>query len=51
MKKAKLIACFICLLAGQIVALLIWLIFDYNCFKGIMIGSLFAFLISYKAKK
>lgn len=43
--KAKLIHGFIGILVGQVIAVLIWWIFDFNCFKGIFMGSLFAFLI------
>ena len=51
MVKAKLISGTIFILAGQLVALLIWWIYDLNYFKQMIVGSLIAFLISYKGKK
>jgi hypothetical protein len=49
--KRKIIAGFIFLLAGQIVALLIWLLFKENYFIPLLIGSVVGFLAGYKAKK
>jgi len=50
MKKAILSA-LIFILAGQLVALIVWLIFSENYFIILLFSSLVGFVLSYKFKK
>jgi hypothetical protein len=50
MRNKKIVSGIIFILAGQLIALLIWLIFKENSFTHLAVASVAGFLISYKGK-
>lgn len=50
-KKALFYSAFISIIIGQIVALLIWYIFNENYFVALFFGSIIGFLFGYRGLK
>lgn len=49
--KTKILSGLIFIGVGQLVALLIWLVFNQSYFVPLIIGSTAGFIVSYKGKK